>query len=82
MSPFSTPVLAAAAVVASPALWSAVDGTLPIDVALTRYLIAVGICWALISVVAEFAFPAPGSVKPEPTPVPVEEGDPDAESAA
>lgn len=82
MSPLSTPVLAAAAVVASPALWSVVDGTLPLDVALTRYLIALGICWALISVVAEFAFPAPGSGKPEPAPVTKDDADPDAENAA
>ena len=69
MSPLSLPVLGGAALVASPALWSAVDGSMPLDVALTRYLIAVGICWALISVVAEFAFPAPGSVRPAPEPV-------------
>ena len=66
MSPLSVPVLGGAALVASPALWSALDGSMPMDVALTRYLIAVGICWALISVVAEFAFPTPGSVRPRP----------------
>lgn len=65
MSPLSAPVLTAATVVSSPALWSAlVTGTLPLDVALTRYLIAVLICWAVLSVIAEFAFPAPGSVRP------------------
>lgn len=82
MSPFSLPVLGASALVASPALWSAVDGTLPLDVALTRYLIALGICWALISVVAEFAFPAPGAVRPRVEPAPAETSDPDAETAA
>ena len=67
MSPLSPAVLGGAAVVASPALWSSVvDGSMPLDVALTRYLIAVGICWAVISIVVELAFPAPGSVRPSP----------------
>jgi hypothetical protein len=67
MSPLSPAVLGGAAVVASPALWAGlVDGTMPLDVALTRYLIAIGICWAVISVVVELAFPTPGSVRPEP----------------
>ncbi|MFL6022063.1 MAG: hypothetical protein ACJ72O_01885 [Marmoricola sp.] len=70
MSPLSPAVLGGAAVVASPALWSGlVDGTMPLDVALTRYLIAIGICWVVISVVAELAFPAPGSVRPTPVEV-------------
>ncbi len=69
MSPLSGGVLTGAAVVASPALWSSlVDGTMPLDVALTRYLIAVVICWALFTLVAELAFPAPGTVKPRPDP--------------
>jgi hypothetical protein len=67
VSPLSPAVLGGAAIVASPALWAGVvDGTMPLDVALTRYLIAVGICWALISIVAELAFPTPGSVRPAP----------------
>lgn len=66
MSPLSGSVLIGAAVVASPALKaSLVDQTMPLDVGLTRYLIAVVICWVLISVVAELAFPAPGTVKPK-----------------
>lgn len=65
MSPFSGWVLGAASVVASPALWSTfVDGTMPLDVGLMRLLVAVGVSWLLISLVAEMAFPAPGSVKP------------------
>jgi hypothetical protein len=65
MSPLSGGVLLGSAVVASPALWAGlVDGTMPLDVALTRYLIVLVICWAAISVVADLAFPAPGSVKP------------------
>ncbi|MGO4258054.1 hypothetical protein [Marmoricola sp. RAF53] len=59
MSPLSGGVLTAATLVASPALWSSlVDGTMPLDVALTRYLIAVGVCWLLLSIVVEFAFPS------------------------
>jgi hypothetical protein len=67
MSPLSAPILGGAALVASPALWSSVvDGTMPLDVALTRYLIAIVICWVVISVVVELAFPSPGAVKPAP----------------
>lgn len=67
MSPLSVPVLGGATLVASPALWSSlVDGTMPLDVALTRYLVAVLICWVVLSVVAEFAFPAPGAVNLQP----------------
>ncbi|MET3960954.1 hypothetical protein ABIE44_000888 [Marmoricola sp. OAE513] len=68
MSPLSGWVLGAATVVASPALWSTfVDGTMPMDVGLTRLLIAFPVSWLLISLVAELAFPAPGAVKPGDT---------------
>lgn len=64
MSPLSSSVLGAATLVSSPALWLAlVDRTLPLDVALTRYLIALVLCWAALSLVATWAFPEPGSVK-------------------
>lgn len=64
LSPLSTGVLGAATLVSSPALWlGLVDRTLPLDVALTRYLIALALCWAALSVVAAWAFPDPGSVK-------------------
>ena len=60
MSPLSAGVVGAATLVSSPALWSAlVDGTLPLDVALTRYLIALVLCWAALSLVATWAFPDP-----------------------
>lgn len=83
MSPLSTGVLGAATVVSSPALWlGLVDRTLPLDVALTRYLIALVLCWAALSLVASWAFPEPGSVKVEPVKstvknedAPVDEGD-------
>ena len=66
MSPLSAGVLGAATLVSSPALWlGLVDRTLPVDVALTRYLVAVVLCWAALSVVATWAFPDPGSVKLE-----------------
>lgn len=62
MSPLSGWVLGAASVVASPALWSTfIDGTMPLDVGLMRLLIAVGVSWLLISLVAEMAFPSPGA---------------------
>lgn len=64
MSPLSTGVLGAATLVSSPALWlGLVDRSLPLDVALTRYLVAVVICWAALSVVATWAFPEPGSIR-------------------
>jgi hypothetical protein len=67
MSPLSSGVLGAATLVSSPALWlGLVDRTLPLDVALTRYLVALVLCWAALSVVAVWAFPEPGSVKVEP----------------
>lgn len=68
MSPLSGWVLGAATVVASPALWSTfVEGTMPMDVALMRFLIAVPVSWLLISLVAEMAFPAPLAKAAEPT---------------
>jgi hypothetical protein len=68
MSPLSVGVLSAATVVSSPALWlSLVDHTLALDVALPRDLVAVVVCWALLSLVASLAFPDPGSVKARPS---------------
>ena len=64
MSPLSTGVLGAATLVSSPALWlGLVDRTLPLDVALKRYLVALVLCWAALSVVSVWAFPDPRSVK-------------------
>jgi hypothetical protein len=62
----SPQVLGAATLVSSPALWlGLVDQTLPIDVALTRYLVALVLCWAALSLVATWAFPDPGPAKVE-----------------
>jgi hypothetical protein len=64
MSPLSPRVIGAATLVSSPALWlGLVDRSLPIDVALTRYLVALALCWAALSLVATWAFPEPGAVK-------------------
>ena len=66
MSPFSSGVLGAATLVSSPALWlSLVDRSLPLDVALTRYLVALALCWAALSLVATWAFPEPGTIRRE-----------------
>ena len=52
MSPFSAPVLGAATVLASSALWQAlVDGTLSLEVALTRFLVAAAVAWMALSAV-------------------------------
>lgn len=67
MSPLSSGVLGAATLVSSPALWlGLVDRTLPLDVALGRYLLALVLCWALLSLVATWAFPDPRSLAPGP----------------
>jgi hypothetical protein len=64
MSPLSGKVIGAATLVSSPALWLAlVDRTLPLDVALTRYLVALVLCWAALSLVATWAFPDAHSLR-------------------
>jgi hypothetical protein len=45
MSPFRLEVLAVAALFAAPALWGAlIGGTMPLDVALVRFLVALPVC--------------------------------------
>jgi len=64
VSPVSSLVLGSAALLSAPALKGALlDATLPIDVALTRYLIAVVMCWVALSVFLSFV--SPGR-RPEP----------------
>ena len=46
LSPF---VLGAAGVCASPALYAALTGGMPMEVAMSRYLVALGICWVALS---------------------------------
>lgn len=52
MSPFSPLVLLGAVLVSSPALWSALVGRQDPSVGLSRYLVAVALCWAAGSVLA------------------------------
>lgn len=64
MIPLSGWVLAVAAVLTSPALWSSlVEGQMPLEVAVTRYLVAVGVCWVALSVMASLALPSPGAAR-------------------
>ncbi|WP_341923926.1 hypothetical protein [Nocardioides psychrotolerans] len=52
MNLLSLPVLAAAGVLASPALWqTAMTGAVPFDVAVTRYLAVVVATWVALSMV-------------------------------
>lgn len=66
MSPFSTPVLAGAALLTSPAWWRAVEGTGSLSVATTRFLVAALACWLALEVVAAMVGPAPVPVAAEP----------------
>ena len=60
MSPASGIVLGVAAIVASPALWnSLVAGSMPLNVGLSRYLVVVGVCWVLLSLIGGLLFPEP-----------------------
>ncbi len=59
-SPLSLPVLGGAAAVSSPALWRAlVEQTATVEVALTRYLVGVLVCWLALAFVAMLVGPAP-----------------------
>ena len=90
-SPFSAGVLSSAAALTSPALYHAfVTGTLPIDVALTRYLLAVVVCWLVLCLVIELVPKAPGTSGPAVPasgavtthPMPAEEASTDSSSAS
>lgn len=59
MSPFSTPVLAGAALLTSPAWWRALEGTGSVTAATTRFLVAALACWLALEVVAALVGPAP-----------------------
>ena len=79
LSPLSLPVLGGAAVVSSPALWRAlVEGTTAVEVAMSRYLVGVVVCWLALAFVAMLVGPAP---RPETAPS-EEKADADAEAAA
>jgi hypothetical protein len=75
--PLSGGVLLAAAVVASPALYlSLVEQTMPIDVALTRYFVVLGIAWVGLSFLADLMTPSPGAVRAEQDQAGEQENDP------
>jgi membrane glycosyltransferase len=60
MSPMSMPVLGGAALVSSPALWSSlVTGETAVTLGLTRYVIAVLLCWVGLSFVSALVGPVP-----------------------
>ena len=67
MRPVSFAVLAVAALLTSPALGAAATGDLPVDVALTRYLLAAGLCWLLLSVASEWLWPTPAPASQSPS---------------
>ncbi|HEY9563288.1 MAG TPA: hypothetical protein VIR30_05905 [Nocardioides sp.] len=73
LNPASPPVLLAAALIVSPALWDAlVVGSMPLDTALTRFLLAVVAAWVVLSVAANL-LPARAPVKkdePDVNPAP------------
>lgn len=62
MSPFSTPVLAGAALLTSPAWWRALEGTGSLSVATTRFLVAALACWLAFEMLAALVGPAPVAV--------------------
>lgn len=59
-------VLGLAAVFSSPALWAGFHGQLALDIALTRYLVAVVMVWAALSTVAAMVGDAPRPTVAEP----------------
>lgn len=63
-------VLGLAALTTSPALYAGlVTGELPLDVALTRYLVAVVVVWLALSFVVELVgSPARAAATPAPSP--------------
>ena len=60
MSQLSGKILLAAGVVTSPAWWSTlVEQAMPLEVTVTRFLIAVAIAWVAFSLAEEFLWPSP-----------------------
>ena len=53
------PVLVGAALVSSPALWNVLQGDSPPEVALSRYLVSIMLCWMALAVVAFVVGPVP-----------------------
>ncbi|MDO9495527.1 MAG: hypothetical protein Q7J48_07480 [Nocardioides sp.] len=78
MNLLSLPVLAAAGVLASPALWqTAMTGAVPFDVAVTRYLAVVVITWVALSLVGSLVSWGPATdTAPAGAAVPAGDGEP------
>ncbi len=66
MNLLSLPVLVAAGVLASPALWqTAMTGAVPFEVAVTRYLVVVVLTWIALSMLGSLvSWGAPVEVAP------------------
>jgi hypothetical protein len=45
--------------VCSPALWNVLQGTAPLETALSRYLVSVVLCWMALAAVAFVVGPVP-----------------------
>lgn len=76
MRPVSGPTLVVAALLTSPALVGAATGAMPLDVALSRYLLVVGLCWVLLSAASEWLWSAP---EPAASGEPAPGSEPDAD---
>ena len=69
VSPFSGLVLGSGAVLASPALWDAfVEGTLPVQTAIVRLLVAVLVSWVGLSLLEMLVSETGPSVTPDDVP--------------
>lgn len=65
MRPVTGTMLVVAALLTSPALAGAVMGSVPVEVALVRYLVAAGVSWVLLALAADTIW-APSAAAPAP----------------
>ena len=86
MRPVSGTMLVVAALLTSPALAGAVMGSVPVEVALVRYLVAAGVSWVLLALAADTIWappgPAPAPVQVPPSTAPAVEDDADDRPAS
>ena len=75
MSPLSAPVLGGAALLTAPALWGMVDDTTSPVVALTRFLICMGVLWAAFGVLEMLVGPVQQAQAGVPEPTAEEQSD-------
>lgn len=68
MRPVTGTMLVVAALLTSPALAGAVMGSVPVEVALVRYLVAAGVSWVLLALAADTIW-APSAATPAPVQV-------------